>query len=153
MCLVILAVIYFIMRFLSTTLANHAIAFAPLALGGTVLIAIISLYRNFVLFFLPFIIIDKNGIKNFNAIWYNRHHWDKIDFVNYFMKDQRITLERSTGRILDIIDLNEVNSETCQMIIQSISQRKRLNWIGAIDSFEYRQHMQLQAKLLRQQKQ
>jgi len=120
----VIALIFLVVLNYLTSLIH--ITLVPMIAGGVILIAIINIIRNIILLRLPFIIINHERIKYFNALGYIRKTWDKIGRIQYFPKDKSIHFVNNDGSLISKIDLEMLNDQDISMIVDELRNKKEL---------------------------
>jgi hypothetical protein len=94
----------------------------PFIAGAVIIIALITIYRNIVLLFLPCIILKDTHLIYFNAVWYNRYEWNKIARVKYMPGDKIAQIENKQGRILNKLDLGIISDSDIAIVLSRLRQ-------------------------------
>lgn len=119
-CLIVLIVVNFVTYNLTGFIVVN------LLLGGAVLFTLIAFYRTIFLLKLPVLIIDDNSIRYFNALWYNKHKWDKFEIAYLNPDGSLISIGLKNGRIFDRFSFDSLSDEDIQKIINTFIVKGKL---------------------------
>lgn len=114
----------FVINIISVYLFSFTINFY--ILGLPVVLFLLYLPRVLILMFFPVIIITDTFSKYFNIIGYNKLKWIDFDFAAYDENSLMISCMISNGRILNRLDLANLNLEDRNEIIEVFKTKTSL---------------------------
>lgn len=118
-CFVILTILNYLssrfMQFVAT----------PFLLGAPVFVALIIVYRSIILSRFPTILIHKDHICYFSALWYTKHRWETFDSAWYSDHEKLLILTVGES-VKKKINLENFNREDIEQILNAIKSRKEV---------------------------
>ena len=85
-----------------------------------------ALYRNIWLYFVPMIVITKQGFRYFNVLYYKSSDWASIHTVYLSKEKKQLILMQDTGRVLQTIDLDTLSETDYSNLLETILTYKEI---------------------------
>lgn len=97
----------------------------PFILGAPVFVALIIVYRNIMLTRYPTILIHKDHIRYFSALWYTKHRWETFDSA-WYSDHEKLLILTVGEKVKKKINLENFNREDIEQILNAIKSRKEV---------------------------